>query len=155
MVGEVIVTSKQTDIRFDVPLYTVAEAARALGVHPSTLSTWAKGYVRRAPGKQPVRGEAIVTSMSSRRGQASIPFVGLAEAMVLAGIRKSGVPLQRVRPALAVLSKEIGIEHALASKRLFTDGAEILFDHADVLASEDAKALREIGRGAERSESLR
>lgn len=144
MVGEVIVTSKQTDIRFDVPLYTVAEAARALGVHPSTLSTWAKGYVRRAPGKQPVRGEAIVTSMSSRRGQASIPFVGLAEAMVLAGIRKSGVPLQRVRPALAVLSKEIGIEHALASKRLFTDGAEILFDHADVLASEDAKAVREL-----------
>jgi transposase-like protein len=44
--SEVIVTSNQTDIRFDVPLYTVAEAARALGVHPSTLSTWAKGYVR-------------------------------------------------------------------------------------------------------------
>ena len=89
MVGEVIVTSKQTDIRFDVPLYTVAEAARALGVHPSTLSTWAKGYVRHPSGKQPVRSEAIVTSMTSRRGQASIPFVGLAEAMVLAGIRKS------------------------------------------------------------------
>ena len=103
-------TSNQADIRFDVPLYTVAEAARAVGVHPSTLSTWAKGYVRHSPGRQSVRGEAIVTSLQSDNGQPSIPFVGLAEALVLAGIRKSGVPLQRVRPALAALSSEIGIE---------------------------------------------
>ena len=34
------------DPRFDVPLYTLAEAARILEVPPTTLSTWAKGYVR-------------------------------------------------------------------------------------------------------------
>jgi DNA-binding transcriptional regulator YdaS (Cro superfamily)/uncharacterized protein (DUF433 family) len=144
MDGEVIVISNQADIRFDVPLYTVAEAARALGVHPSTLSTWAKGYVRHSPGRQPVRGEAIVTSLQSDHGQPSIPFVGLAEALVLAGIRKSGVPLQRVRPALAALSSEIGIEHALASRRLFTDGAEILFDHATALSGDEAELVREL-----------
>ncbi len=32
---------------------------------------------------------------------------------------------------MEVLSKEIGVEHALASKRLFTDGAEVLFDYAN------------------------
>jgi CRISPR/Cas system-associated protein Csm6 len=40
------------------------------------------------------------------------------------------VPLQRIRPAVEVLAKEIGVEHALASKRLYTDGAEVLFDYA-------------------------
>jgi uncharacterized protein (DUF433 family) len=51
--------------------------------------------------------------------------------MVLAAIRRSGVPLQRIRPALDVLAKEIGVTHALASRRLFTDGAEVLFDFAE------------------------
>jgi len=39
------------EMRFSAPLYTVAEAARFLGVPTSTLSTWAKGYVRRPPGR--------------------------------------------------------------------------------------------------------
>ena len=34
-----------------------------------------------------------------------------------------------MRPALEVLISEIGVEHALASRRLYTDGAEILFDY--------------------------
>jgi uncharacterized protein (DUF433 family) len=51
--------------------------------------------------------------------------------MVLAAIRSSGVPLQRIRPALEALSREFGVSHALASKRLFTDGAEVLFDLAE------------------------
>ena len=38
--------------------------------------------------------------------------------------------MQRVRPALDVLAKEIGLKHALASKALYTDGAELLFDYA-------------------------
>jgi uncharacterized protein (DUF433 family) len=41
------------------------------------------------------------------------------------------VPLQRIRPAVEVLAKEIGVEHALASRRLYTDGAEVLFDYAN------------------------
>jgi uncharacterized protein (DUF433 family) len=59
-----------------------------------------------------------------------VPFIGFAEAFVLASFRRAGVPLQRIRPAVEVLSKEIGIDHALASKQLYTDGAEVLFDYA-------------------------
>jgi hypothetical protein len=33
-------------VRFDVPLYTLTEAARYLDVPPSTLTAWAKGYRR-------------------------------------------------------------------------------------------------------------
>ena len=39
--------------------------------------------------------------------------------------------MQRIRPALKVLEQEIGLQHALASHRLYTDGAELLYDCAE------------------------
>ena len=60
-----------------------------------------------------------------------IPFVGLAESMVLAAVRRSGVPMQRIPPALDAPEQEIGVEHALASRRLYSDGAELLFAYGD------------------------
>ena len=60
-----------------------------------------------------------------------IPFIGLAEGLVLTAMRSSGVPLQRIRPALQRLQDEFGLAYALASRRLYTDGAEVLFDYAE------------------------
>lgn len=118
--------------RFEVPLYTVAEAARIVAVAPSTLAAWAKGYTRRFPGRAAVIGDPVVTCLpAARRADPCVPFVGLAEALVLAALRRSEVPLQRIRPALAHLQHEIGLDHALASRRLYTDGAELLFDYGE------------------------
>ena len=119
-------------LRFSRPLYTIAEAARIVDVPASTFATWAKGYVRHFPERSSVQGDSIITYIApeQRRGP-SIPFVGLTEGFVLAAIRRSGVPLQRVRPALLALEEQIGAAHALASKRLFTDGAEVLFDYGE------------------------
>lgn len=77
------------DERFTVPLYTLSAAARALDVPTSTFTTWALGYTRTPPGRQKVKGEPIVTALPSKNGRGSpiIPFVGLAEGMVLAAIR--------------------------------------------------------------------
>jgi uncharacterized protein (DUF433 family) len=63
---------------------------------------------------------------------------------VLAAVRRSGVPLQRVRPALEVLSKDLGVDHALASRRLYSDGAEILFDYAERSSDPDAPLVRQL-----------
>lgn len=60
-----------------------------------------------------------------------MPFVGFAEAFVLSALRRAGVPMPRIRPAVARLSAEIGLDHALASRRVYTDGAEVIFDYAD------------------------
>ena len=39
--------------------------------------------------------------------------------------------MQRIIPALEKLKTEVGVEHALASRRLYSDGAEILFDYSE------------------------
>lgn len=132
------------DIRFSTPLYTLAEAARFLGVPTSTFATWAKGYVRRPPGRPPVRGARIVTSVDADRNFPSIPFIGLAEGMVLAAFRRGGVSLQHIRKAVSILDREIGIEYALASRRLYTDGAVILFDYADARQDDELAGLTEV-----------
>jgi uncharacterized protein (DUF433 family) len=111
----------------------VPEAARYLGVPASTFSTWAHGYVRRPSGRPEVIGAPIVTTVPNTgpAGTATIPFIGLAEGLVLAAVRRAGVPLQRVRPALAKLQDELGLDHVLASRSLYTDGAEVLYDFAE------------------------
>ena len=132
--------------RFEVPLYTVAEAARYLDVPESTLRTWTHGYRRQADGRPDVLGAPVLTAMSRRgRNGPVIPFVGLAEGLVLTAMRRSGVPLQRIRPALTRLESDLGLQHALASRRLYTDGAEVLFDYAEHGADPAAaRAAREL-----------
>jgi uncharacterized protein (DUF433 family) len=70
-----------------------------------------------------------------------VPFIGFAEAYVLTSFRRAGVPLQRIRPAVDVLTNEIGIEHALASKKLYTDGVEVIYDYAERRGDEQISDL--------------
>lgn len=135
------------DSRFTMPLYTLAEAARALNVPSATFQTWARGYTRRRSSGAEVSGVAIISDLHADRGGPTIPFIGLAEGFVLAAIRKQGVPLQRIRPAIAALQAELGLEHALASRRLYTDGAEILFDYAESTGDDAARDLVVVRHG--------
>jgi uncharacterized protein (DUF433 family) len=137
--------------RFDVPLYTLAEAARYLDVPVTTLRSWAHGY-RRAGDRAGVRMPPVLTALPRGRAPGPvIPFIGLAEGLVLTMMRRSGVPLQRIRPALVRLEREFGLRHALASRRLYTDGAEVLFNYAehgdDPLAAQAAGALVVVRNG--------
>lgn len=110
----------------------MSEASRIVDVPASTFRTWARGRASPREGTQ-LRGVPIITRATVPPGSKlrSIPFVGLTEGMVLAAIRKSGVPMQRIRPALEELKKGLGIQYALASKRLYSDGAELLFDYSE------------------------
>jgi uncharacterized protein (DUF433 family) len=133
--------------RFTTPLYTVAEGARYLRVPASTLSSWSHGYTRRRAGETITAGKPILTTVprDGAHRKPTIPFIGLAEGLVLAAMRRSGVALQRIRPALARLDDEVGLQHALASKRLYTDGVEVLYDYATAGADDETSvALREL-----------
>jgi uncharacterized protein (DUF433 family) len=134
---------RSTD-RFETPLYSVSEAARYVGVPATTFTTWLKGYARQPSGRSPVVGAPIVSAVRTERGLA-VPFIGLAEGLVLAAFRRAGVPLQRIRPALDRLQDQLGIEHALAAKATYTDGAEILYDFAEQQGDTvEARSAREL-----------
>lgn len=127
-----IATDLEVD-RFTVPLYTLSEASTYLRVPRATLTTWADGDEQRRPGRERlklVRGAPIITALDARaHGHARLPFVGIAEAYVLSAFRRAGVPMQRIRPSISWLLEHVGA-HALASKDLYTDGAEVLWDFA-------------------------
>lgn len=55
--------------------------------------------------------------------------------------------MQRIRPAVEILASEIGAEHALASKRLYTDGAEVLYDYATRRQDHDLLELTVVRTG--------
>ncbi|MDQ3630735.1 MAG: DUF433 domain-containing protein [Actinomycetota bacterium] len=117
----------------DRALFTLRESAVYLGVPASTLHRWAR----------PVAQEPLVTVLPRAGRSATVPFVGFAEAFVLGALRSAGVPLQRIRPAVQRLSDEVRLEHALASERIYTDGAELIFDYA---SSSDDPALLTVVR---------
>jgi len=142
---EVTLIDTSDDPRFTKPLYTVSEAAAYLGVPRATFSTWMHGYVRSAPGKREVRGEPLLTSIEGHG--LTVPFIGLAEGMVLAAFRDTGLPLQRIRPALQRLADEHELDHALASKHLFTDGADILYDYARAIGDKQLGLLTVVRTG--------
>jgi hypothetical protein len=108
------------DRRVARALFTLRESAAYLDVPVSTLHQWAR----------PEGAESLLTIFPRAGRAATVPFVGFAEAFVLSALRRAGVPMQRIRPAVARLSAEIGLDHALASRRVYTDGAEVIFDYA-------------------------
>ena len=67
-------------------------------------------------------GEAMVPCSWPRPQDPSLPFVGMAEVLVLAAARRSNIPTQRAGPALDELQRRMGVAHALAPRRLCTDG---------------------------------
>jgi uncharacterized protein (DUF433 family) len=125
------------DRRTTVPLFTLRECATYLHTPLSTLHGWA----------QPRNEVPLITTLASSGRQATIPFVGFAEAFVLGALRKAGVPMQRIRPAVKKLSDEIGLDHALASERVYTDGAELIFDYAS--STDDERLLTVVRTGQE------
>jgi uncharacterized protein (DUF433 family) len=136
------------DPRFTRPLYTVSQAARLVGMAPSTLASWARGYERRFADRATVSKGPVVTSLPSDGGPGpTIPFVGLVEAMVVQAFRRTDLPLQRIRKALEVLAGEGELEHPLASRRLYTDGADVLYDYATDAADGQLRLLTVVSSG--------
>jgi excisionase family DNA binding protein len=84
--------------KWDVPIYTYAEAAYYLGLHRGTLRTWVIG--RTIPYMGELRRlEPIIKAADVRSGLMS--FYNLAEAHILAASRyKHGVPFRNISATL-------------------------------------------------------
>jgi uncharacterized protein (DUF433 family) len=117
------------DSHYSMPIYHKAEAAHIIDVPAQTFRNWSVGYAyKRLDGSQVVSAPIVTTVSPARPHGVTVPFVGLAEAYIVAAFTKAGLPMQRIRPAVLWLQEHIGLRQALASERLQTDGAEVLWD---------------------------
>lgn len=136
-----------TDTRFDHGLYTVPQAARLVGMNASTLATWVHGYERMPAGRPVVKQGSVVTSVESGPDGRVIPFIGLVEATVVQAFRRTSLPMQRIRKALQILADDDELEHALASRQLYTDGAAVLYDYSRQHPDDPIKLLTMVVSG--------
>ncbi len=121
------------DMRFEEPLYTLKNLGFYLDRPRRTILDWT-GYRNVEP--------VVTRIQASERQHAEVPFVGLAEALVTHSFRLAGASMQYIRKALRALREETKLENAFASRRLYSHGAQILFDYAK--GPEDEKELAEI-----------
>jgi uncharacterized protein (DUF433 family) len=103
------------------PLFTIGEAAKYLGLNYTTLRSWVR----------PDAGKPLVYSFPKEGNYASIPFAGFAEAFVLAAAKRAGLKPNKVRPGIEAIRKSVGLDYALATRRLWMDKVELLLAEAD------------------------
>ncbi len=108
------------DIRFSVPLFTIDEAARHLGLARSTLQDW----TRREAGPAPLVHRLQPESPRA----ASLPFVAMVEAHMLRGFRELGLTPGELRKSVSRIRRIAKDEYALATRRVATDGVNLLID---------------------------
>lgn len=120
---------RDDDPRVAWPIFTIQEAADYLGLPSSTVRGWARPEGNKPP---------LVTAFAVKGHQASIPFLGFAEAFVFAQLRRLGMKEHRIREGVLAVRKQFGLEYALASRLMWTDKSEVLWGEA----AEDLTVVR-------------
>jgi uncharacterized protein (DUF433 family) len=111
---------------WQVPAYTLPQAARHVRVPAATLRYWVVGRDYVVDGKP--RHAAPLISVPTRRPR-FLSFVNLVEAHVLASMRrKYELPMPKLRKALAYLERELGVRHPLATEDFSTDGVDLFVE---------------------------
>jgi uncharacterized protein (DUF433 family) len=104
------------DPRFDLPLYTRAEAALHLGLPATTLGDWLRSGALEAAG--------------GGRGEPTITFAGLVETHMLRQLRRTGLSLHAIGEAAVALRSRTGRRYPLAWSGLAHDGRDLLVEIA-------------------------
>ena len=119
------------DAAHTTPIYSLSEAAHIIHAPVTSFQRWAHGYRFRQRREGEVGwSPPILTGVREGRGY-TVPFNALAEGFIVESFRRAGLPMARIRPAIEVLRSEIGLENALLSEKLKTDGAEVLIENGD------------------------
>lgn len=110
----------------DIPLYRLAEAARWVGVPPSTLHKWMYGrdYLT-AAGRR--HSEALIKPADYDGGRLS--FANIAEAHILDATRKHRIPMADVRAAIDLVLKEHKSPHPLLTGRFYRSGKKLFVEY--------------------------
>lgn len=117
-----------SDLRFDVPLYTIGEVADHVGMSDETLRRWVH------------RGDLVRSLPAESRRAPRLPFIALVEAQFYAFLVSRGLSLAAITEGMAAARRALG-ENFLREGYLAHNGQDILvrLDDAD-LASEWMRA---------------
>jgi uncharacterized protein (DUF433 family) len=111
-----------------LPAYTLAGAARLIGSNPSTLRVWFRG---RRPYQSTARYQrAVKPVLHTESGNGEpLSFIDVIEAHVLHTIRRGyGIPLKKVRKAIAYLEEMKGDLLFLASQDFYHDHRDVFLE---------------------------
>ncbi|HEY4187129.1 MAG TPA: DUF433 domain-containing protein [Polyangia bacterium] len=116
----------------DLPLYSVAEAARVVRVNPATLRSWVLGrsYETRSGDKN---WSPLIQVADSRLGRLS--FANLVEVHVLSVLRGKQVRVDRIRSTTRFIRERMGTKHPLADVDTHTDCVDIYVEYLGQLVS--------------------
>ena len=113
-----------------VGLYRQADAARLLGIQPSRLRRWVQGYTYRprpASREERYQDPVVYSDVPRIGGEIALSFLELMELRVVVALLEfPGISLQKIRRAGDQASELLNTRHPFASRRIFTDGREIL-----------------------------
>lgn len=112
-----------------IGLYRQSDAARLLRIHPSRLRRWIHGYTYRPRPSQEKRHQDPVVHSDVPRidGEFALSFLELMELRVVVNLLEfPDISLQKIRRAADQAGELLGTRHPFASRRIFTDGREIL-----------------------------
>lgn len=101
------------DSMLDRAIYSYPDVDRLVGLRSGTAKRWLEGYTRAGKSYKPVLREEAT-------GSDSVTWGEMVEARLLAEFRSRHVPVQRLRPAIALLREEFG-RYPLAHSRPFLD----------------------------------
>ena len=108
----------------ELPAFTLAEAAAWLRVPDSTVRAWTLGQSY-GTGTRSRRSQPVIEIADKK--QRFLSFQNLVELHVLAAIRRQHrIPLQNVRKAVEFLEQRLRTRHPLATRKMLTDGRDLL-----------------------------
>lgn len=115
--------SKPTDLsRWDRPMYPAAEAGRLVGLTPSRVRRWLKGYSYRSD--QGRHQQEPVLRRRGTKGTSYASFLDLIDLLFVKRFVDHGLSLQKLRRALDEAATILGESH-FARKTFFTDGNNV------------------------------
>lgn len=108
----------------DIPMYTIAEVASSLRMHPSTLADWTTPRV--SLGQRNETFAPLIDAPESELAGGRLSFYNVIEAhMLLATLRHHMVPILTVRRALDWVKRTMPVPHPLVEYKFQTKGKHI------------------------------
>jgi uncharacterized protein (DUF433 family) len=125
--------TKWNETIYNLPAYSVADAARYLHLPVGTLNSWLRGryYITK-------KGQRIFEPLIQRphADLSQLSFTNLVEAHVLRILRETHqVKLEKVRKALDYINQQLDTSHPLVLKKFQTDGIDLFVDQIDILVN--------------------